>query len=63
MIKRKDIVNDEMLKSLRAMADFNCRHWICEECPFYTFESEIGCVSLDVQEMIKKYDDGKEVLY
>lgn len=63
MLKRTDIVDDEMLNDLKVIAGFDCKRWECESCPLYTLDGDTGCVSIDIQRMLDNYYDGKEVIY
>lgn len=61
MLTRKDIVDEKMLDDLRVIAEFNCKHWDCQSCPFNDFGNR--CISADVEVMLEKYEDGEEVIY
>lgn len=62
MIKRTD-VDEEMLNELKVIAGFDCKRWICEECPLYSLDVRTGCASLEVKQLLKNYYDGKELIY
>lgn len=62
MLKRADIFDSEMLNTLRVVGDFDCRRWNCNDCPF-NIDVGSGCVSMEVKNLVDRYDHGEEVIY
>lgn len=63
MIRRTDIISENMLDDFKVIAEFDCGDWCCTDCPLYQCTSASGCASLEVKKLIRAYETGEEIIY